>query len=127
MADVFAINHVDKDFLQRFDELCANFESFVVGIAEKSMLGTTPVFLLDESTQLQRLHESTISLLERKGATFNNPEFTRSGFVPHSTIQKVQVLQKEDPITVDSVSLVDMFPGADWQQRRVLATFWLKT
>lgn len=86
---------------------------------------TVDVILLDKNKQLVSLHKSLIDLLDTSGVVFNNPEFTRLGFLPHITLHDEASPKQGEQIEIMSVSLVDMFPGGDWQQRRVVKTFLL--
>jgi len=126
LADVFAINRHEANIDEKLATLLAQIKPVETSATDDSILGTTQVILLDKTPLLIKLHTDIVSLLEENGATFNNPEFTRTGFLPHSTIQKSGRLHTEDRIIIDSISLVDMFPDNDWEQRRVLATFKMK-
>jgi hypothetical protein len=61
--------------------------------------------------------------LEKHGAVFNVPEFTRDGFIAHITKQAGSTLKARDEVTISGVSLLDLFPNKDWQQRKVLRHF----
>lgn len=126
LADVFAINRRETDIDKKLAMLLAQTDHAETSAVDEGILGTTRVMLLDKTPPLIRLHTDIVSLLEENGATFNNPEFTRNGFIPHSTIQKSGQLHAGDKITINSLSLVDMFPNGDWEQRRIIATFKLK-
>lgn len=126
LADVFAINRHESNIDKKLATLLAQIETVETKATDDSILGTTRVILLDKTAPLIKLHTAIVSLLEENNATFNNPEFTRSGFLPHSTVQKSGHLQRGDEVVIDSISLVDMFPDNDWEQRRVLATFKMK-
>lgn len=69
------------------------------------------------------MHDALIDILEAHGAVFNTPEFTRGGFIPHITKQADSGMKIGDKISVDLVSLVDMFPEKNWQNRRVIKRF----
>lgn len=86
-------------------------------------LGTTKVVIIENNDELKKFHNKIVDLLELNGVQFNVPEFTRRGFLPHSTIQKSGRLHKGEAIEITTISLVDMFPGGDWQQRKVLNIF----
>jgi hypothetical protein len=126
LADVFAINRHETNIDKKLATLLAQVETVETTTMDDSILGTTQVILLDKTPPLMKLHTDIVSLLEENNATFNNPEFTRSGFLPHSTIQKSGRLHTGDKVIIDSISLVDMFPDNDWEQRRVLTTFKMK-
>jgi hypothetical protein len=123
LADVFAIDRHETNIDAKLSALASRADVVNVVATDESALGVTPVVLLEKTSSLQQLHDSIVSLLEQSGAVFNNPEFTRDGFLPHSTIQSSGRLQIGDEIRIDSISLIDMFPNNDWQQRKVLATF----
>lgn len=126
LADVFAIDRHATDIDKKLATLLAQIKPVETNATDDAALGTTHVVLLDKTPPLVKLHTDIVSLLEENGTVFNNPEFTRNGFLPHSTIQKSGRLQAGDKVFIDSISLVDMFPGGDWEQRRVLATFKMK-
>jgi len=126
LADVFAVN--------RTDELMADLQAYVdtqplaaTYIEGETVFGDTPVWLLKESKELRDIHLALINILEAHGVVFNSPEFTREGYIPHITKQKDGEMHIGDKIVVNAFSLVDMFPGGDWQERRAIKTFVLDT
>jgi hypothetical protein len=123
IADVFAI---DTNIEPRLSHLCSKSTPFTITATDDLLLGEMPVMLFDESPELLQLHMRLVSLLEANGVKFNHPEFTKAGFIAHSTIQRGRRLHSGDQINVDSLSLIDMFPDSDWQQRKVIASFKLK-
>ena len=123
LADVFAIDRRETSIDTKLSALASEADVVNVVATDESVLGVTPVVILEKTAPLQQLHDSIVSLLVQNGAVFNNPQFTRDGFLPHSTIQSSGRLQVGDEISIDSISLIDMFPNDDWQQRKVLVTF----
>lgn len=81
------------------------------------------VSLLDLTPQLFELHNELLDLLESYGAVFDEPKYSRSGYKPHVTVQKAGRVFEGDTITIDSLTLVDMFPECDIKQRKVLKTY----
>ncbi len=124
-ADVFAIE-LTVDIKRQLTDLIALQPSLRLTAGEDAILGTTKVALINNTSELQYLHNKIIDLLELNGAEFNTPEFTRTGFLPHSTVQKTARLHAGDEVEITSISLVDMFPGGDWQQRKVVNNFNLR-
>jgi 2'-5' RNA ligase len=123
LADVFAIDRSASRIDDKLSIFCKGIiDVKTVGLHD-SVLGTTAVTILEKNSQLLQLHSELIHLLQRNGAKFNNPEFNNKGFIPHCTIQKNERLKIGQEMTINSVSLVDMFPSGDWQKRKVLATF----
>ena len=125
LADVFAIN-LEAAIEQKLASLIGSTPSITLSASGDSILGATKVVLIEKNDELQNLHNHIVALLELKGAMFNIPEFTRSGFLPHSTIQKSGRLHEGDTIDISSVSLIDMFPDENWQRRKVLTNFKLR-
>lgn len=123
LADVFAIDLEQSAIIKDLEMLSGKLAPVTLNAENESILGETPVVLLSKSPDLLQLHEDIVSFIEAGSAVFNNPEFTRAGFIGHSTIQNEQRLKIDEVITIDSLSLVDMFPEGDWQRRKVLATF----
>lgn len=86
-------------------------------------LGTAQVTLIEESVALISLHSDIVDVLLANDAMFNEPQHFGAGFLPHCTIQATERVQPDVRIGIHSVSLVDMFVGNDWRQRKVLAEF----
>lgn len=126
IADVFAIDRTVTNIDTSLAALLSRTAAVETIANEDATLGTTPVVLLSKTPSLITLHTDVISLLEENLAVFNTPEFTRSGFLPHVTIQKGARVYADDKVIIDSISLVDMLPDNDWEQRKVLTTFKLK-
>lgn len=126
LADVFAVDRHDSTIDSKLTALLSEITIVKTKAMNDGTLGTAPVVLLEKTSQLQQLHSRLIELLKENGADFNNPEFTNDGFIPHSTIQKNSRLNIGEYINIDSLSIVDMLPDGNWQQRKVLATFGLK-
>ncbi|MFO0971213.1 MAG: 2'-5' RNA ligase family protein [Candidatus Saccharimonadales bacterium] len=126
LADVFSIERNSLDIQAKLKELLEKQPALKTFANKETVLGTTKVTLLDNTTSLRKLHTALIDLLETNGAQFNVPEFTREGFLPHCTTQKTARLNIKDEILIDNLALIDMFPNGDWQQRKVLTAFKLK-
>lgn len=125
LADVFAVR-LNGDVLQKLAEFFQSKSPFYVTVGEDAILGETSVVLIEKDERLQDLHNQIIKLLELNGATFNMPEYTKEGFLPHVTVQGVAGLRRGDTIEISSVSLIDMFPNEDWRQRKVIGNYGCK-
>lgn len=91
LADVFAIDRHATNIDTKLTALASRTQAVKAVVVDDSVLGTTPIVLLAKTAPLQQLHSNIVALLEESGAVFNNPEFTKDGFLPHSTIQTVVV------------------------------------
>lgn len=121
LADVFAITLTDElmSELARYIERCESARSH---ITSEGLLGETAVWLLDPTPSLIAMHRDIVAILEKHGAVFNSPHFVNNGYIPHITKQLSGEMKLGDAIQVNVISLVDMFPGNDWQTRKILAT-----
>lgn len=122
LADIFAIK-LDANIEKKLEAMLADQSSIALSASGDSVLGTTEVVLIKKNDVLQKLHDQIVDLLELQGARFSTPEFTRLGFLPHSTIQKSGRLNEGDKIEINTIFLIDMFPDKNWRQRRVLRKF----
>jgi len=126
LADVFAIERQGATIDAKLTKMLASQSVIKTTAREDATLGTTRVILVDSTNELVTLHLRLIDLLQANGALFNNPEFTRNGFLPHCTIQETGRINSGDELRIDSLALVDMFPDNNWLQRKVISTFSLR-
>ena len=84
------------------------------------------VIKLKKNPEIATMHNSIVKTLKNSGAVFNEDRFVADGFIPHSTVQKHARLNTGDSVTINSVTLIDMFPKGDWRQRKVVWTVRLK-
>jgi 2'-5' RNA ligase len=126
LADVFAIDRTGTDVEAKLAVAVAELPPVSANADKEVVLGTVHVVLLDKNETLLALHHHLVDLLEANGVIFNTPEFTRDGYLPHCTIQKTGRLRSGDKVTIDTIALIDMFPGNDWQRRKVINLFELR-
>jgi 2'-5' RNA ligase len=122
LADVFAVE-LTTELLQNIQRYIDTQPLATTYIKAEGRLGTSAVWLLENPPDLYAIHISLIEILEKHGATFNTPEFTRNGFVPHITKQAGVDMKIGDKVTINIVSLIDMFPDQNWQMRKVIKRF----
>lgn len=127
LADVFSVELTEelKSDLQRFVDVHAR-EHMTTRAIRGRVLGTTPVVLLEITPELQAWHDGLVNVLAKHGAVFNNPEFTKTGYLPHVTSRDSNRIKLGDEVAIGAISLVDLFSGGDWQKRRVIAEFKLR-
>lgn len=81
------------------------------------------VTTLDMNPKLVALHEDIIAVLKSVGAVFDEPQYLEEGYRAHATVQSdTNRLRKDDAITIDEITIVDMFPRGDISQRKTLKT-----
>ena len=130
LADVFAVDITGTTLLTEIETLLNQTSALTVRPLRNTQLGShdspVDVTLLEPTDELISLHTALVRLLETHGAVFNTPEYTRDGFLPHVTVRGKQFLKPDTELHIKSVSLIDLFPNSDWQQRKVVRTFDLK-
>ena len=126
LADVFSINLEGSNIELKLQELLSTQRIVSSITVKETVLGTTKVLVIEKTAELNVLHTNIVNLLEDNGAIFNNPEYTREGFLPHCTIQKTQKLHTAQQVEITTIALIDMFPNENWQQRKVISLFSLQ-
>ncbi len=125
VADVFSIKSNGKDLITDLHIHLCSTKPFTTNVIGEEWFGQSHdvhVKLLLKTSELQVLHNKTLAVLDKHGAVFNNPEFTNAGFKPHFTIGNYDDHMFEKDVTINSVSLIDMFPNKNPYQRRVIGT-----
>lgn len=122
----FAVDIDQKHFLTDLSNLISKQNPVKTIVKKDASFGRDSqihVSLLDLTPQLFKLHNDLLDLLESYGAVFDEPNYSRSGYKPHVTVQKSGRVFEGDIITIDSLTLVDMFPERDIKQRKILETY----
>jgi 2'-5' RNA ligase len=126
IADIFAVDWEKTNLFKKLSDLLSTYKPIYVPVGDETYLGPpesqVKVTLLEANPELQALHSDVIALLYKSGAVFNNPEYVGEGYLPHTTVQKRISLRKGDSVTIDSATIIDMFPNGDHERRRVLKT-----
>jgi len=122
IADTFAVDIVGADIIQKLKDLVAHSKVFEVVGEKDAYFGLNDevhVILTRQDPVMVALHNDVADILD--GAVFNDPQYTRDGFVPHSAVQKLERLIIGEPVAIRQLALIDMFPGGDPYHRKVLA------
>ena len=130
LADVFAVE-LNEPFMDGLASYIAaeprllikadNYDSF--GDGDNRILVT----MMKNNHQLQLLHDRLIDFLEQYDTVFNSPQFTRKGFVPHATYQNGMRIEAGREVSVEELSLIDMYVDGDWRKRKLLRNFKLNS
>lgn len=123
IADTFAIDWDVPTMIEKLTKLLSSHTP-VTSVVENDRFfgdeGQVQVALLRKTDDLVKLHHDVIELLEQGGWKPNDPQFAKEGFLPHSTVQKHARLNKGDKVIFDALTIIDMFPGEDPYQRKVI-------
>src|SRR5665213_302916 len=120
----FIVKYNDA-LINSLSSILRRHSSFDVVAAQDDLFGVnsnTLVTLIEPSKEILTLHNDIISELALHGALFDEPHYTKGGYRPHITVQRNYRLHKGERLSINQVSIVDMFPHADMGMRKVLAT-----
>ena len=121
LADVFAIEGAPENLMKDLEAAVAPFLALEVKAIGEEWFGedhSIGVQLFERTPALEQLHSAILGTLKLYGVIFNNPEYAGEGFKPHMALSPEAATR----VMIDSVSFIDMFPGNDPRQRRVLGT-----
>ncbi len=126
IVDTYAVDWDNGNLRQKLATLAASCPTVTATGAHDEYFGPaqqTHVTILDMSQELIALHYSVVALLKTAGAVFNDPQYTEAGFRAHITVQPQARIHEGQPVTFNNLTIVDMFPGGDPYQRKVLNIF----
>lgn len=96
-------------------------EAFDLKVVETA-IWAKPVALLDKSPDIMQLHRRITGTLRQLNSVFDEPEYIGRAYKPHCTSQQDRSLEIGDSVQIASISLVDMFPGGNARERRIVKT-----
>ncbi len=125
LVDTFAVDWEKTNLFEKLSALLAKQKPVEVVAGDDEYFGPQKqiqVTTLKMTPELQSLHNDIIALFKSVNAVFNEPQYVGEGFVAHSTVQKHARLHKGDIVKIDELTIVDMFPHGDGEQRKLLRT-----
>lgn len=125
LAGVFAIDKNGSWLATELGRLLEDQAAVTVTAEEPAMFGVNqdvPVMKVQKTPELLGLYEKIHLWLTQSGAVFNSPQYESEGYAPHSTEQKTGKLEVGQQLTIKSISVVDMLPDSEGEQRRIIAT-----
>jgi 2'-5' RNA ligase len=131
IAGVFSADIRQSQLTDKLSTLLANQKPIITTIVENVSFGPPEkpflVSLLDNTYELQQLHNKIVSLLTNNGAVFNEPKYINAGYKPHVTVQKKSRVYAGETIVIDNLALIDMFAEKDGYKRKIYKTFKFRT
>jgi len=122
---VFATAKTGAELAEGLSELLANTHPVEIEADEEAMYGVNQdiaVMKVKKTSGLMNIYNLVYEWLEEIGVTYNSPQYEGEGYGPHSTYQPTGRLNKGEKKILKSVSLIDMFPGGDGEQRKIFKT-----
>lgn len=130
VVDVFAIDWGLSTMIEKLTQLLSTHTPATSVVEEDRFFGDqgrVQVALLRKTDDLVKLHYDVIEYLTQGGWKPNDPQFAKEGFLPHATVQNHTRLNKGDEVTFNALTIIDMFPGGDPYQRKVIKTIKLSS
>lgn len=123
IVDTFAVTWTSEELVTKMTEESITFKPATAVAASDEYFGPEKqvhVVILDMSKELIALHYDVLNLLKEGGLTLNDPQYSETGFRAHSTVQAHARVNIGDSLKITNLALVDMFPGEDPYQRKIL-------
>lgn len=125
-AGVHFADWKNEELITEFNKLIQSIDCFEAKSLKQEKLGEAEVILVEKTEPVLQLHNLILNFLDSHGAVFNNPEWNRGNYIPHSTIQKHAQVSENEIIPIDNITLIDMFPDGDGYMRKIIKVFKLK-
>ncbi len=128
LLDIFTLNKPLEALGKHMKKVAVSCSPFTIKADKDTMFGPAkdiPVTLLSRNTEIVHLHTKLLEAAEGCSATFDNPQYTGKGFVPHATVQQNSRLVLGQSYRISSVSLIDMYPDRAISRRKIIETYHL--
>jgi hypothetical protein len=116
----------NEKMITEFNNMIQSVDCFEAKTLKQEKLGEAEVVLIEKTKSVSELHNAILDFLDYHNAVYNNPEWNRQNYIPHSTIQKHARVSENANIVIDNLALVDMFPDGDGYMRKIIKVFKLK-
>ena len=125
LADVFSVSW-NNTLQSQLVSLFAKYKPISLVVSKPTLLGPSAnpvqVMTFEENIQLKSLHNDIIELLINHGAVFNNPSFTKSGYIAHCSFQETTKLSAGLVVSIHNATIIDMYPNDDGYMRKATKT-----
>ena len=111
--------------LANYAEQTKSFKIMADGEAQFGPKQNVAVSLIQPNKNIIEMHNRLSSITSGLGAVYDEPAYMGTGYRPHATIQTDARLADKQSITLNSFTLVDMYPDQNIRHRRILKTFTL--
>ncbi|HEX8389927.1 MAG TPA: 2'-5' RNA ligase family protein [Candidatus Saccharimonadales bacterium] len=121
----FVVDWEATNLYEKLSSLLERHSSIQVTAGDDEYFGpdqSIRVTVLNMNNELKSFHNNLVSVLKNANAVFDEPRFLEEGYRAHATVQRELRLNKSDLVTIDELTIVDMFPEGDINKRKVLQT-----
>ncbi len=122
-VDTFAVDWNVATIIQKLDEAVNKMTVTSTKAVGDDYFGKnkeTHVILLENNSEMIKTHSNLIKMLAQGNLRLNDPQYSKEGFIHHSTVQKYTAVKLGEEVKIDNLALIDMFPANDPYQRKVL-------
>ena len=120
----FVLNDPLEVLISNLEALSRTIAPFSIQVGEDAHfgpIGEVLVSLITPNENILSLHRKLLKFA--KTYTFDTPQYIGEGYKPHATKQSNDRLTEGENYLIDTITLVDMFPGNNIERREVLRTF----
>ncbi len=125
LAGVFKIDKDGEWLTNELTRLLVGQGSFNIEADKNDMFGPNKdvvVMRIKKTPELLGLYKKIYVWLHNSGVIYNKPNYQGQGYLPHSTFNKSGILLSGESRLINSVSIVDLFPNKNGNQRKIFAT-----
>lgn len=119
----FVVDWKTTGLFDKLTYLLSRHKPIQVTAADDEFFGSDKqiqVTILEMNADLIALHNDIVKLLKSVGAVFDEPQFLERGYRAHVTVTPKARISKGDLVDIDNITIVDMFPHQDINQRKLL-------
>jgi 2'-5' RNA ligase len=122
----FTITQPLERLVEELGSYSQRIKSFEIVSEGEALFGPSQnvaVSLIQPSEIIKKVHQDLADITKTLGAEYDEPRFMKKGFRPHATIQAKSRLTDNQTLTLDSFTLVDMYPNNDIGRRKIIKTY----
>lgn len=125
----FILDSIDAKTIKAIQDICANTKTISLTALDDAYFGPNKDIAVSPfatSEPLLFLHTQLSEALKRHGAEFEEEQYMFDAYRAHASVQKSARLRQGDEVTIDSITIIDKFPGSNPDKRRVLERLTLR-
>ncbi len=128
LLPLFVLNGSITELENKLGIHCAQLHPVKTSVIGHEMFGpdrNIPVSLMDPTPEVTALHNKLVDII-KGDVIFDHPQFIGLGFRPHVSDTPAGRLNENEVQSIDSLTLVDMYPQEDIDRREILRTYRFK-